>query len=170
MLTSTPEYAAITQYYGDRVASRSQVPLINHISEGIDILHEIGGSELSKRAFMIHPIVQTHEEHEDIVQQVASLDSFTLACEYRDFANTFLCKPETDHVRSVSHVADLLHTTLGKNMSVECCDMLIADKRQNRKDFLIYHHGTHARSKELLDYFNVWLDYLYLYRIHASRT
>jgi len=35
--------------------------------------------------------------------------------------------------------------------------MLVADKVQNRKDFLAYHKGTHARSDELDYYFKLWL-------------
>jgi len=33
----------------------------------------------------------------------------------------------------------------------------VADKIQNYKDFLIYHQKTHARSKELNEYFQNWL-------------
>lgn len=36
-------------------------------------------------------------------------------------------------------------------------DMLIADKIQNYKDFIIYHRGTHPRSDELDTYFEAWL-------------
>jgi hypothetical protein len=35
--------------------------------------------------------------------------------------------------------------------------MLIADKIQNRKDFELYHEGTHERSLELKCYFIDWL-------------
>jgi len=35
--------------------------------------------------------------------------------------------------------------------------MLIGDKVQNYKDFLIYHHGSHERSDDLDKYFNNWL-------------
>jgi hypothetical protein len=38
--------------------------------------------------------------------------------------------------------------------------MLFADKVQNEKDFALYHEGTHARSKELREYFNNWLNIL----------
>ena len=38
--------------------------------------------------------------------------------------------------------------------------MLIADKVQNRKDFMMYHLHTHQRSKELEKYFNQWLNKL----------
>ena len=38
--------------------------------------------------------------------------------------------------------------------------MLIADKVQNKKDFQLYHQGTHERSKELSEYFDDWLELL----------
>jgi hypothetical protein len=39
-------------------------------------------------------------------------------------------------------------------------DMLIADKIQNRKDFELYHLGTHDRSEQLDQYFKNWLEKL----------
>ena len=42
----------------------------------------------------------------------------------------------------------------------EVNDMLIADKIQNKKDFMIYHFGKHERSEELHAYFDKWLDVL----------
>ncbi len=36
-------------------------------------------------------------------------------------------------------------------------DMLIADKVQNRKDFLRYHYGPHQHWRELDLYFQMWL-------------
>ena len=38
--------------------------------------------------------------------------------------------------------------------------MLIADKVQNYKDFLLYHYGIHERSNQLNQYFINWLSYL----------
>ena len=46
-------------------------------------------------------------------------------------------------------------------MSKDCCDMLLADKLQNRKDFRLYHLGKHERTKELDHYFDLWIDYLW---------
>ena len=39
--------------------------------------------------------------------------------------------------------------------------MLIADKVQNYKDFLLYHKNTHERSDELDEYFNSWFKILH---------
>jgi hypothetical protein len=66
-----PEYKWIEDYYGDKVARRSstyftqnkltsesEVHLINHVDEGLYILKVFGASELAKRAFILHPLVQ----------------------------------------------------------------------------------------------------------------
>lgn len=38
MMKHTVEYKFINLFYRDRVAKRSQVPLINHINEGLTVL------------------------------------------------------------------------------------------------------------------------------------
>ena len=38
--------------------------------------------------------------------------------------------------------------------------MLVADKVQNRKDFLAFHEGIHERTLELDYYFKYWLEAL----------
>jgi len=144
------EYAVITEFYGIRTALRSQVLLIQHIDEGLEILEDIGASDKAKAAFCLHPIVQNCE-----VVDVSWSDAYPLACEYRDKANAYLCRPETDWVQTKEHVYSLVG-----EMSEDCRAMLVADKRQNQSDFMIYHFRTHARSDELYRYFKLWLEYL----------
>ncbi len=136
--------------------------MIDCAEEGVQILIDMDADDLTIRAFMIHPIVQTHGIEEEVVRNISHLDSFPLACEYRDYANTFLCKVETDHIRDMQDLHDFLLESQGKPMSLECKQMLWADKKQNQKDFIKYHQGTHARSKELTEYFDLWIDYLRL--------
>lgn len=77
-----------------------------------------------------------------------------LATEYRRAANAYLCKPETDAWSiddAKKHIGLLLP---------DIRLMLIADKVQNRKDFMAAHYGTHPRSDQLFDYFNNWHEIL----------
>ena len=38
--------------------------------------------------------------------------------------------------------------------------MLVADKVQNLKDFVLHHLGSHKRSDELYRYYHRWLQHL----------
>lgn len=144
------EFEAIAAFYGDRTAARSGVPLISHITEGLQILEGLHANRTMLAAFCLHPIVQNGEPVD-----VSWSDAFPLACEYRDKANAYLCRPATDHVTEISQVAALVG-----DMSIECAVMLLADKLQNKKDFLRYHSHTHARRRQLTLYFQLWLTFL----------
>jgi len=145
------EYESICSFYGNGCAQRSGVPFMNHIDEGIEILTNIGASTDAILAFCIHPIVQNDEDFDVTWSSV-----FELAKEYRDKANSFLCREENDHIVSLAQVRN----RVGK-MSIDCIDMLIADKLQNQKDFVKYHRGKHERSDQLDQYFNLWIAFLH---------
>lgn len=152
-------FEKIMEYYGSRRAKRSQVPLINHITEGLDILREEGASEYVQAAFCIHPLIQADEDLlENIGWCVKKLHPYVvyLALEYREYANSYLCKPETDH-----YSTEAIHNLL-KDCPVEVLLMLYADKLQNQKDFILYHLDTHSRSYQLKNYFEKWI-----YVLHA---
>ena len=141
-------YNLIKEYYGDRAAKRSKVPYINHIDEGLVVLQEIKASIAAMCAYCIHPILQEDaslEENFSLVEEVP-YDILILTMEYRNVANRGLCCYQVDNPE---------HIYLGPLKEVH--DMLIADKVQYRKDFLIYHAETHASSKELDRYFRNWL-------------
>lgn len=150
------ELEIIEKAYGDRIAHRSQVPLINHIHEGIAILLAVQASEAAIRAFCIHPIVQTDMQGIDLSE--VSPDVLILAEEYRDRANAYLCRPETDYIDSFVKVYERVNQD--GEMSRDCAMMLYADKIQNQKDFRLYHKETHPRSEQLDAYFNNWITYL----------
>lgn len=155
----TPEYRMIAKYYGDRVAERSQIPLMNHIDEGIEILMGCDAAQYVQEAFCLHPLIQGDADleanHREILGSTClSMKAVMLATEYRRAANAYLCKPETDAWSiddAKKHIGLLLP---------EIRLMLIADKVQNRKDFMAAHYGTHARSDQLLKYFNNWHEIL----------
>lgn len=143
------EYQIIKDYYGDKTAKRSGVPLINHIDEGLVILNYLNASEVAKKAYCLHPIFQSDEALlENYYKYFGIIEKNVLICtiEYRSVANEYLSKriiKSIDEIR-LSPLLDVNH-------------MLIADKIQNKKDFEKYHKDTHIRSKELTEYFNNWL-------------
>lgn len=140
-------YQLINEFYGAREAKRSKVPLINHIDEGIKILTWIGEGQHAKDAFCLHPIIQDDKELAANWADILQFDPLTImyAMEYRSVANDFL-----------SHdIHYKLKIRLSPLKAVN--NMLIADKIQNRKDFELYHKGTHPRSDDLDAYFKLWL-------------
>lgn len=149
----TAAYDLIVEHYAMQCAKRSKVPLINHINEGLVILDALGESQRVKDAFCIHPMLQHDRDLAANWKEVAdTCDSETIlfAMEYRSTANAFL----SDKVRGAEYYDILLSPIKAVN------NMLIADKVQNRKDFELYHLGTHARSDELNRYFQIWLERL----------
>lgn len=148
----SPEYKLIESVYGDNRANRSKVLLMNHIDEGIIIMSAIHASEDAMKAYCLHPLLQGDAEYALYHEQVAAITTphiHTLTMEYRETANGYLSK------RTIQSLEDI-------QMSVypEVKDMLIADKIQNYKDFLLYHKGTHPNSDRLIQYFNDWLNKL----------
>lgn len=152
--TGFDEYHMIRDFYGNKKAKRSGVFLMNHIIEGVSILQQLNASDNAIKAFCVHPLFQNSIDlvkslrigyHKDL-----SNDVLVLAMEYRHAANSYLCRPETDHY-DITNMPELINDDIKH--------MLIADKVQNRKDFIKY-HLQHERASQLLSYFNLWLEYL----------
>lgn len=143
------ELQAIHRFYGDRVAERSQVPLINHITEGLTILTRLDASPTAKRAWCLHPLFQDDEQL--LVVDPAPFDPYDVmvVMEYRSKANAWLSDKVVADGRRIGA------PDTGPLPEVRL--MLIADKVQNFKDFQIHHLGTHERSAELNYYFRTWL-------------
>lgn len=160
----TPEYKAIQEFYGDRVAHRSGVMLINHINEGLEILEKIGSTRDAMRAFCLHPLFQHDDDLSRMMKQdllyVFSPRCVALTMEYRARANDWLSEKvfKVLDMNSNGKLTYKLATSgqpfAGKLLEVK--HMLIADKVQNYKDFLTYHFGKHERSEELNFYFLEW--------------
>jgi hypothetical protein len=147
------EYDAVAALYGTRVAERSGVPLIQHIDEGLFILDKIGATDLAKRAYCLHPLVQADA---DLTASYARLGELTddarvlvLAMEYRNVANATLS------TRPITGASDIPLSPLA-----DVNAMLVADKVQNYKDFILHHRATHPRSDALDRYFRRWLERL----------
>jgi hypothetical protein len=147
------EYQIISDFYGEKVTNRSGVKLMNHIDEGLSILEKIGSSDVAKRAYCLHPIVQDDKSLEENKHLLKNIDSDVIiaSIEYRSVANEYLS------FRNISreYIYEIRLSPL-KDVN----DMLIADKIQNRKDFELYHLGKHDRSSELDQYFKNWLERL----------
>lgn len=160
----TNAFEAIQQFYGDRKAERSGLPLMNHIIEGLAIMaaHAPGEPYLydAMQGFCLHPLLQTDEqlkEHHHLMRFHAP-HAVLFAMEYRWRANNWL----SDKIR-FEYYGDggkpLLRSTgepePGEISAVRL--MLVADKVQNYKDFLTHHSDTHPRRAGLHLYFNTWL-------------
>ncbi|WP_152538678.1 hypothetical protein [Aquimarina macrocephali] len=146
------EYQMIKKYYDSGTTRRSGIKLINHIDEGLIILDKIEASDIAKRAYCLHPIVQSDE----CLSQNYSFDFqgidpkvLIVVIEYRSVANEYLS------IKKINTIDDIRLSPL-KDVN----DMLIADKIQNRKDYELYHKETHPRSIELDKYFKNWLQKL----------
>jgi hypothetical protein len=155
------EYKLIKQFYGTQCAKRSNVPLINHIDEGLYILDKMCASDYAKRAYCLHPMLQADKDLEaNFDYVVTKSDSITiaLAMEYRNIANQWL----SDKVRIEDGLMPCVTYDQKPKLSplYGVTQMLRADKIQNYKDFLLYHKDSHARTVELHKYFEVWLDVL----------
>jgi hypothetical protein len=147
MIKDTREYKMISLYYGDRVAKRSQVPLMNHINEGLIVLERISATDAAMRAFCVHPMLQADADLKANKHLYLEPEIMMLAMEYRNIANAFLSDKMDDTI-----IGDIKLSPL-----FEVNEMLIADKVQNYKDFITYHRDTHPRSRELSRYFLNWL-------------
>lgn len=151
-ILNSREYGTIKEHYGERAARRSKVPLINHINEGVMILAVLNAPMVAWKAFCIHPIVQNGLDSEI---DVSWSPGYKLAREYTRKANAYLCIPQNDYILDIPEIEQVVGY-----MSGECRMMLMADKFQNQKDFALHHRGTHPRSAQLEQYFELWINYL----------
>ena len=145
----TFEYELVTHFYADKVAKRSKVYKIHHVTEGVYILNRLGASLAAKRAFCLHPMMQDdHElvEHFDNILPNCDHTAIALALEYRNIANQYLSH------RNISSIEEIQLSPLPQvNL------MLMADKIQNRKDFTLYLRGKIKNTDRLDVYFSNWL-------------
>lgn len=151
-ITARAEYLAIEEHYRGRTAQRSGVPLLHHIDEGLAVLQRIGASEAAQLAFCLHPLLQEDAAYAANLERVRALTSphvLALALEYRRVANAAL-----------SHRQLASSSEIELSPQLEVNQMLVADKVQNRKDFLLHHRGHHPRSDALDLYFRRWLERL----------
>ena len=83
----------IKKYYGDDTTQRSGVQLIRHIDEGLIILNKIEASAIAKKAYCLHPILQSDAcLLENYDSNFTEIDAKVLIAtiEYRSVANEYL--------------------------------------------------------------------------------
>lgn len=149
------EYKLIRRLYGERCAKRSQVPLINHVHEGLEFMQQRDASMAAMRAYCLRPLFQADVDLKTNFGMATILDPYVvmLVLEYCSVANEYF---------SARNINDISKIRLSPLSDVN--EMLVADKMQNFKDFMIYHHGTRSQSNELFVYFRNWFDRLGIYR------
>lgn len=151
----------IEDFYGNRCAKRSGVPLMNHINEGTKLLQYLNASGDTIRAYRLHPIYQDSlgERFIELLQEdgpiIAKIVSYTQTANAA--LSDIVCKKNIGDGEGGDYFKLELKHPIRLSDIPEVNQMLVADKCQNYKDFLIYHYGTHARSDELDFYFKQWL-------------
>lgn len=146
-------YKLIQSIYGDNHSKRSKVPFIYHIDEGGYILEQLGASDIVKDAYYLHPVFQDDSEfikNKSNFFDGIAIESLLLAVEYRNIANRYLSS-------NLSDMNDIEKIRL--EMVPEIRLMLIADKVQNYKDFMLYHQ-EHIKYDTLYAYFHQWFKIL----------
>lgn len=161
-IANNPFYKLIQQKYKGKVARRSGVSYMNHIQEGAFILQLIyGNNEDLMEAFCLHPIFQNDKSLSQLLSDESSeLSLITphaiiLGMEYRRVTSNYKIKNKIKSFDSIE---------IGPLEQVH--KMLVADKIQNKKDFMKYMYFKHDRlsyqkaSEHGLQYFDSWLNRL----------
>jgi hypothetical protein len=143
-----PDYTLISRHYGSQRAERTGQFYMQHIDEGLFVLTLLGAEDKAKRAYCIHPLVQDDgmvDKWLPILAKEVDAHVLALAMEYRNLANAYLPK----------HFS--LQSAKGINVGVIYAvkHMLIADKVQNYKDFLLHTPNVGAVDR-YIGYFNSW--------------
>lgn len=156
-LEQTPEWQVSHAVLSPIHAKRSGISYFQHVREGVlvlDAMEDLYGHNLwlVKRAFVIHPLVQRTEDLQANFDLLWQFDPtvVALAMEYRWVANLGTRRAIRDNGGIIT-LADIPHVNM----------MLIADKVQNRKDFLATYPKTDVENFNELDrYFRLWMDAL----------
>jgi hypothetical protein len=158
-IANKPFYQLIQQKYKGKIAHRSGVSYMNHIQEGAFILQRIYGiDEELIEAYCLHPIFQSDKSLLELFLDASSENflisprTIVLGMEYRRVASSYTIKNKIRDPKSIEiGPLDKVHK------------MLVADKIQNKKDFMKYMYLKRDRpsyqkaSEHGLQYFDSWL-------------
>ena len=157
-LGGAPFYRLIRETYRDKVAKRSGLPYINHVHEGVFVYARLyGWEERPVAAYCVHPLFQSDRSLNKVMRgeiDISPLDHkvVVLAMEYRRVANAYV---STMGVRAPDAIE--------LSPLDEVNRMLVADKVQNKKDFMAHLFDRAGRpsyrraSQRYVDYFDSWL-------------
>lgn len=163
-LFETKGYQIIKEHFAGQIATRSALPYINHIHEGIYILNRcFGWDETTAEAFCVHPIFQdvSDDSHATQARCKSELNHRVtdLASQYAKAANAYTSKHRLLEIAAIP---------LPSDSAVR--QMLVADKVQNKKDFVAQvlnpstansnSQGNAQLNAHLMSYFDRWLDRL----------
>lgn len=159
-LTERAAYRFITAEYEGKIARRSGLPYLNHINEGVFLIYRRFGFQCDLiDAYCLHPIFQSDRSLTRLVADTKN--SFLSKCpsrilifamEYRRVANGYI---STMKVKQ----PDLI--TLSPLEEVN--KLLVADKIQNKKDFMKYMNYDNGKvsyrrvCQRYIAYFDSWL-------------
>lgn len=148
-LESSYEWIVSKGVLSKQRTKRTDLSYFDHVDDGVKILEALAAPLVVQKAFCLHPLVQNTTEfvkYFDLIH-LFEAKAVALAVEYRWVANLGIRQ---------ALKADNWNVTLSSFEHVN--QMLVADKVQNRKDFLrLYTPETHPEYDEISHYFNVWL-------------
>lgn len=145
-VNSWEEYKLAKQILTPIRAKRTGENHFTHVEEGIRILTAIGASDVTKKAFALHPLVQKEEDFLANFMLLGNCNQYALmlAVEYRWVANN-------GTRRNLGNGPVVLSGLKEVNQ------MLIADKVQNRMSFRRNFKPTDPDYADLEAYFEKWL-------------
>lgn len=152
MIRDTREWKLARERLNGRTAKRSGIPYFQHVAEGVTILAALGAPLVAQQAFCLHPLTQADADLVANWNDLGQCDALAVALtmEYRWVAN-----------RGARRALRAAGWRIEKSCLPLINTMLIADKVQNRKDFLAHFRpGTHPEYEELVRYFDLWMDAL----------
>jgi len=152
-IETSPEWAISKSILEPKYARRSGLCYFKHVRDGVVILKALGASVVTQKAFILHPLVQRTADFLYYIKSLQFCDpeAVALAVEYRWVAN-----------QGVRKVVEANDYKIVLSEFTEVNTMLIADKVQNRMDFLASSNPDNIETMwvehhSLTKYFDAWL-------------
>lgn len=160
-------FQRISRHYGATAAQRTKLPWINHIVEGVVLIHQLGGRIGAADAFCWHPLIQSDTTYLETLVEMRRHYNLNTNGEvlvnvlgYRDAANRWLRGVVNKDNQPKKHPLESVNV------------MLMADKIQNRKDFEANERLFSVEDAASLHYyFDCWFNTLGITpEIYADQT